>query len=343
MEKYGRILTRLVFLLALSATAFSWIQFLWPPFAQFAASNSFWAVALELIRPTNAIYPGMVFGGWLFLFAGLTAFLFLGILCRSVLLYIEHSQVAISVLETDVHLSFAGPLMVDATLTRKQHIHANRYDVRSYRSAIATTSQTGSLVDDSFSAVSEANGDKLTKEVLLIGGGKSIELIEIYKRPLPVNPLLTYMPNSVSNGLRGFFKKSVIERRTRLCLENEYNQREASISVSADRFPVSNVTIRIDFHTETAPRSDNIRAFLIKDNIADEVDVIPDFSKPEMTVYRARRSSLKQAMLRLTWTNDSLIDYCQQLGADPVPLAPPPMVSPPKGKGKGKGKKGKAR
>lgn len=309
MNDRRRFFGRVLFVLVLAAGTFSWIQFLYPPLARFVRANpgdSFWSIVGELLRPINSIYDDMIFGGWLFLLVALTPLILMGIAWKWVITYIEDSQVAISVLETDIQLSFCGPRMREGTLVRRQLIHANQLNVKSYRISSKTDAPAGEFVPDSLSAVSEVNGQMLTKEILTNGSPKSIEMTEIYKQALPVNPVLTYLPNFLVYWLRGLFKRSVVERRTRACVLNEYNDREAFLSIHSTRFPVTNVSMSIAFPKETAPKREDIRGFLIKDNLADEIDVIPDYSMPNVTIYRVRQTSFRQASLRVVWQNHEL-------------------------------------
>jgi hypothetical protein len=303
MKTNKRKWATLAFWTVLLGSAFSWIQFLWPPFQAFLNTEpqpTFWAILRELLNPfSTAIYDDTIFGGWLFLLITAVSFVAFGSAYRSLLLYVENSRAAISVLATEITLDFADVELTTSTITRDQLIHANQPEVRAYRSSLSMTSPSGEMVPNSYRAASSVGGALITSEVLSFGDKRSQELIELFRQHLPVNIFVTYLPNWLVYLTRGIFSRTIVYRQTQVTQLNEYNGEKPNLALASIRYPVTNAVLKIQFPRETGPDICDVRAFLLSDNLADSIDVIPDIGDPDASFTEFRSGSC--AAPRCVW------------------------------------------
>lgn len=322
------------FLLVFAGGAFSWIQFVYPALSGFLRATpdaNFLSVLRILIDPfSNAIYQGTPFAGWLVLFvAAILTFqtmLLSGVFVRQVLVYLDTSKVAISIISTKMKLTFDTPDMSRATLARDQLMHAN-CQVQAYRSTASVSGDSAYIEKGSFRAIAEVDGANLMKQIVQFGSAKEIETIEVFREPLRTNFWATFLPNETVYQLRERFKKTLVNRRTRLVHVNEYNSEEAHIQLTALRYPITNVSLEIEFWDETAPDVSDIEAFLIADNLADPISPIEDPNPPAgKRSYTFKRQKVASAALLVTWKNRRLLTYQQQQRQPALP-APGPALA----------------
>lgn len=263
---------------------------------------------VALLQVPTPIYPDVPIGGYLFLAAGVIPLVVLSIWIRQAIEYWDNARVPLSVLETDVTLSFDAPDMRRAILTRKQFLHANQPDVGAYHSITKVDGKRASI--DAKNQVFDAQvGHRSIKgEIIRQGNEKSINVIEIYNESLPRNPLLTILPNQVVHSVYknfGLFFNVIVKRTTVIHLLDEYNEDEPFYSISSMRYPVTNVRLKFLFHSETAPSPEDISAFLIKDNLAMRL-ALPPCHEGGFTTYEVTVREFKSATIRVAWANRNL-------------------------------------
>ncbi len=279
---------------------------------------------IALLQIPTPIYPDVPIGGYLFLAASVIPLVVLGIWVRQAIEYWDNARVPLSVLETDVTLSFAEPDMKRAILTRKQFFHANQPDVGAYHSTTKVDGEKASI-DPNHQVFDAQVGHRSIKgEIIKQGNEKSINVIEIYNESLPRNPLVTILPNQVVHSIYknfGAFFNVIVKRTTVIHLVDEYNAKEPFYSISSMRYPVTNVKLRFLFHSETAPSPEDISAFLIKDNLAMRL-ALPPCHEGAFTTYEVAVREFKSATIRVAWNNRNLFAWKERQPTADKPSQP---------------------
>lgn len=309
---------------------FSWVQLLWPPVGKFLSKTpdaTPFSVLADLLSFRSVIYEGYPLLGYIFLLVGIIPFVLLTLLGRTILNYIDNSNVPISVLETSINLSFEDDLMTRSMVRRDQLFHANRY-VTAYKFTTELTGEHASFVPDGIFVESCIGQRKVTKEVLRYGSARKRELIEAFDGALPTRLWSTYLPNALILGLYnwlGAFKSVVVKRVAWTRSLHEYDGESAMLGLTSLMYPVTNVRVRIDFPQATAPLGDAISAVLISENIVEPIHLTPD-ARPNVIRYEVRLRSFKKVTLRVRWTNERLQAF--RAAGGPVAAAPEPLAPP---------------
>ncbi len=323
--------------LALSGvTVFSWSQLLAPPVLRIGEGASTQSIIWALVDPqSEAFYSRTPIGGWSFLIVSFGLILLLAVAVRAIFRYVAVSRVPLSVLSTRLHITFDGPDLHRATITRHQLIHANRRNVQAYKGTVTTT-QAGAYIDNGHSQYqSEVDGVGITERVIDVGNHTERDVIELFDKPLKPNLLITYLPNSAVLGMRRLFKKHIVERSTNLVQVGEFDGENAHFALGAIRYPVTNIVIDFVFPAETAPDKDDIDAFLIADNFA---RILTPLRHPEgkNVRYCIKLSSVAQSTVLIRWSNKRLLAWKAAQVASTASKAPVAPTRPPKAASKAK-------
>lgn len=282
-----------------------WVQFLWPPIAYYqksAAKPDGADVLGELLKPTNAIYDEPLLG-WAFVALTLVLSLFVIHWSRVIADYLQHSRVGISILDTQMEIQMQDAARSMAIGRRTQTFHANRRGITAYHFGARTDSATGRIVGAQIIQASHVGNRRITREVLSRGSETSVDAIEVFDRELPTNIFATYLPNWLVCMLHGagLFQDTVITRTGETTYQNEFDGREGVYSVSSTKYPISRTSIRVAFVAGFEPQADNVRGFLIRENVVEEVALTTSRTQTHV-IFEARAGTMLMESLRIQWT-----------------------------------------
>ena len=138
-----------------------------------------------------------------------------------------------------------------------------------------------------------------------------MDIIEIYSRVLPTNILATALPNEFVLWMYrslGRFSSTLVERRGEVSYANEYNGPEAIFSLTAQRYPVTKINIRLSFPDVSGPELGDMSCFVIREN-AVKVLTPDTWREGGRCYYQISFRKLNQATVRCQWTNRRLEEY----------------------------------
>lgn len=304
MRRMGSLARWAFWGIAVIATIAGWLQFLWPPVAYYLKTQPHpggMEILGELVKPNNVIYE-VPFLGWVFLALSTIIVLFLVHWTRGVADYLQHSRVGISILDTQIDVEMQDAARTKAITTRRQTLHANRRGITAYRFGSSTDSPTGRIAGPAVDQRSHVGNKLITKELLARGSPRAIDVIEVFDRELPTSLLATYLPNLAVCALHsiGLFADVVVTRIGRVTYENEFDGPEAVYSIASTKYPISRTSIRVAFLTGHEPPAGQIRSFLIRENVVEEVDLIVSHNATH-TIYEAKAGSMMLESLRIQW------------------------------------------
>ncbi|HRJ63574.1 hypothetical protein [Brevundimonas sp. UBA2416] len=305
MRKSTGSLARWAFwLAAVIATVIGWWQFLWPPIAFYRArtpSPGGADILAELIKPNNAIY-GEPLLGWAFLLSTAVIGLFIIHWSRGIADYLQNSRVGISVLETVMEVEMHDAARTQATIRRRQTFHANRRGITAYRFGAATDAKGGRILRPTMKQTSMVANQTITKELLIRGSESNLEVIEVFLKELPTSLVATFLPNWLVCMLHTahLFDGIVVTRTGESKYENEFSGPEGVYSVSTTKYPISRTVIRVLFQQGHEPPDGNVRGFLIRENVVEEV-ALSRSTTPTHSVYEVKANSLHMESLRVQW------------------------------------------
>lgn len=287
---------------------FGWVQFLSAPvvFLRRMAEPSLAGLLLELLKPSNEIYPGYYGVGYLFLLLtlvlGVTCVLVVIAVIRGVSAYMDHCNVGISVLKHDVTITFQDAACETAILTREQYFHANKRGISAYHSKSQCDSDSGIIVDGSFVSQSTVDNIPISQDLIIRRSKRSIDVIEPYSQDLRTSLLATYLPNGLVYWLyeNGWFKKIVVRRTGRITFKNEFENGQGIVGIGATRYPISQVSVTVKFLSGSEPIKETVKGFVIRENVVEMVAVDSTIDGPYL-VYRSKASGLDQEILRIQW------------------------------------------
>lgn len=299
-----RLLSWLAFIIALVG----WDQFLLRPVQYYLGQhNSVAALALELLKPINAVYPGDLCLGWLFIAASAIlipiAIVAIAKTFRGITGYIERSEIAISVLETKITVEMLSADKASGRITRRQKFHANRDNVGAYR--YSSTSDAGDIQKNDISSTATVDNDNVVFALHKTKRGKTVELIESYSRKLPRSWWATYLPDNVVLALyehTSILDKKIVERCVTIVNNGEFDVAEPLYQLTVNKNPMSNIYLTLSFFETNAPSVNQIRCMVISENAV-------TYLTPEMLALNGRVSyeiyvkRLFQQTLRFEWTN----------------------------------------
>jgi hypothetical protein len=305
---------------------FSWFQFLWPPVRAYQAARADSdGIALlgMLLRPITPIYPDVPLGGYMFIGLGIILAVVVFGLIKSVLTYWENARVPISVLETHLELSFQSDDLREATLSRKQLLHANRRNVTVYIHKAELTSPSHQTAYGAITCSSVIGYESITDNFETFGSTRAVEIVERFKRELPTNWVATLMPNSWVRSLHkiGIFNRLVVTRYVQTTQFDEYNNDRPRITVSSLRYPVTNVQVTLRFPASSAPDPADIKALLVRENAASNIAVQRTPAQNE-AVYTVGLDEFYKCTLRVYWSNSRLQAMLAARAATPLPAGP---------------------
>lgn len=292
----------------MAAAAFSWLQFLWPPVQYWADHHDKGLAPLlgELLKPTNEIYPGRIpLLGYAFLAVTAVLILFAIAIMRAVGDYLEHSRVGISVLNTTLDVEMQDAARTKCIVRREQTFHANRRGITAYHLASRPDSPAGEIDVAATTYRSHVGNRAITKELLKRGSSKNLDMIEVFTKELPTSLICTFLPNWLVYMLHGagLFHEIVVTRHGQIHFDNEFTGNDGVFSIQSTKFPITRVTIRISFLKGHAPPPDQIRAFLIRENVVEEVAMTETQNGHGTHVtFEAKANSLYLESLRVQWT-----------------------------------------
>lgn len=322
-------LAYLISLLAVIGAVVGWMEFFIKPIQRQAEIGKLHVADVlgDLLKLTPDTY-GWPFAGYLLILSGvLIASIGTVVILRpvrAVLDYLDVSEAHISVLKSEIRLVMRDVGMTSSETHRTQMLHANAPKVSAYQMSI--TPLHGEIDADNVSYESRINDELITEDLLVSKHGKTFEIVERYLRDLPQNYWATYLPNWLVLWLYNFgpfFKKVIVQRTGSSAEKEEYCGENPYFQLHAIRYPVSDISITVEFFDETAPDLDDVNAWLITSNAVQKINMVPDrteIGKLKVSV-RNRRLSQDQK-LRIQWKNSKLLAWQAQQ---------PPVVKPTAG------------
>ena len=312
MSRSRGCVTYLVGLLIFLGGLAGWIEFLFKPLtaAPVLAERGAGGLVADLLRFVPETY-GLPLLGYAFLLSSVIIAVLAAILLlwpvRSILRYLESSEAPVSVLESHYTLCMNNLQLTSCTTTRKQRLHANRRNVEAYHYAFSPLE--GEIIKDSVSIKSVVNNEEITQRPLIERReGKTLEIIEKFKRRLPTSLFVTYLPDRwvlFFNRLH-YFERAIVSRTVISEDRNEYNGEDPMFQVTAVRYPASALTITLDFPKATAPAARDVQSYLISTSAVQEIDVDQGGSGARR-IFSAHVKHLKtQQSFRIQWSNTGL-------------------------------------
>jgi len=309
MNISSRPIRTLVTIACVAAAGAGWSTLLWPPVRYFysSAGKGFWSTLGELLSPANSIYPDGPLVGWIFLTS--TAALAIAVpiallrVLGALMRYVDISEADLSLLELSITLRFSDDL-TRTTIVRDQLFHANQPGTTAYHYRQTAESAKGRILANTFEMESAVNGIKLTKEFSITSSDKLFDAIEIFNRPLPTSLLATYLPDWVVRPLHShtpLLEGAIVRRSGQIILENEHSGSEGMYQLNASR-RAKNVSIKLDFPADRAPKSADVRCFVISGNVVSEMHATL-CSYADRRTYTAEIGRLEKSSLRIQWIN----------------------------------------
>ena len=228
--------------------------------------------------------------------------------------YFINQFARISVLETALTLAFTNKDLSVAIVEREQYFHANRKNISAYHFQHSVTAKHGTIDLSNILLISKI-GDRTINTTengeisyIISGSEKTVDLIETYERNLPRSILATLLPNSFVLFLHKnfhFFSRSIVYRTGRMCYLNEFNTDQPRFEISAYRYPVTNVKLKVVFPEHTDPGNHNVKGMIIDDNSVKRVQ--PSLkTENSNTIYEIKVRKFANKRLRITWKNELL-------------------------------------
>jgi hypothetical protein len=302
---------RFLFALAtIGVAVVGWSTLLYPPVEFYLSKpqTGFGGLLVELLKPSNAIFPDGYGVGWIFLASSLALAIAVPLaglqLLSAALRYIEASEATISVLESKFTLHFEDEAMSKSILTREQVFHANRPAVSSLPYTHSVNSPDGEIVSGSFKISSFIKDKKLTSHVMEDFSPNRIEAIEVLSRNLPTSLLATYLPDWLVLAIfnhTALLDGVIVERHGEIKHVNEFNGERARLEFRTDKFATRNMTVTISLPLSASHCVSDLTCFIIHRHAVSEIH-------PRSTVQGDRRliclfiDRLSQEVLRIQWT-----------------------------------------
>ena len=307
---------RLFVVVGVLVAAYAWADFLWPPIAE---STRFHGLALlwELLKPSNDIYPVPMAG---YLFIAVTMLLVVAAIytMRLVANYIDHSFTPLTVLNSTFEVYFEEISLSKVLITRTQAFHANRSGINAVPATASLDSVKAKIETSSIKFQSQIQSANITKEQVKRPTAHKLDVTEIYERPLPVSLLASLLPNAITRWLYQadiLFKDKVVVRTGKVRYFDEYNVDEPVYAVAAFDYPMTSVTIKLNFPLLTGPDEEDIRCFKVQQTAA--TTVTPRvYNDNGRRIVEVSVSGLKHAQIRVHWRNRRLRAWQEQEGID---------------------------
>jgi hypothetical protein len=298
------------------AGAVGWSTLLWPPVKYFYSqpTATFWSTLSDLATlPAGTIFPEGFGIGYLFIFSTLLLIFAVPLvsvrLLSALLRYVERSEVDVSLLEINLAYRFEDRLH-RVVATREQLLHANRPGLTAYH-YLQTASAPGSAIDaTTFEMTSILDGNRITDDFIIRAQPREFEAIEIFKRALPTHFLATYLPDWLVLLLWNHSKildRVIVQRNGQIEITGEHDGESATIELRSLKRVAKRVTISLDFPHDVAPRQEDMRCFVIRDNVVASIYPQCHTAGPRR-IYEAYVAELEGATMRFQWNNRRLHD-----------------------------------
>ncbi|QNO27646.1 hypothetical protein EEB18_001220 [Sphingopyxis sp. OPL5] len=299
---------------AVCAATVGWSSLLWPPvkFYYEKPGIGFWGSISELLKlPSNEIFPdGFAVGYLFFISTFIILFFNFLIFIRIVgymIKYIENSEVDVSLIETNLTYRFEDRLS-RVIATRNQIFHANSKNITAYHYNQTVESESAIIDSSTFEMDSILNDSRITEDFIIRSSKKNFEAIEIFKISLPTSWISTYFPDWLVLFMWNHSKildKIIVDRRGHIEIKNEHDGEDATIELRSLKRVAKRVTLTLDFPQDLAPRSPDIKCFIIRDNVV--VSIHPrSETNGTRRVYSAFLAELDRASIRFQWNNRRL-------------------------------------
>jgi len=283
----------------------SWIQFFWPAFDKYLAKAepTIFALLIDLIKPISPIRPDVPFYGYLFFAANFAILALVFGAMKSFFNYIETSFIPVSVLRTDLELTFDKDDLSLGRVNRSQLLHANKGNVTAYH-LNRSVERSGAGIDmKAVHSVSTINQRQINDGIpLVFGNERKVEIIEKFSSPLPKNIIASLLPDNIVLFLydMGFFRKVILKREFDCLDVNEYNGKDAKFGLTSMRYPVSNVNITVSFPLNAEPVK--IDFLHVKENTA--IDMHPDVKRQRgLAKYSVSLHKFSNSSIYVYWEN----------------------------------------
>lgn len=294
-----------------SAVLISWAEFIFKPLRHYARQEnlSFGDALTDLMRVQPSAYD-WPFSGYVFLITSAIILYFGFVLLmrpvRAALDFIEGSESPVSILESNIELYMNDADMNVCTTRREQILHANGENVDAYH--YGQQASRGKLKKEKLKIESRINGVIITKDLLKRGDEKSLDTIERFTEILPVNFFATYFPDSLVLFLHrtfGFFNRSLVKRICSSEDSGEYSHQFPMYQLIVARYPVSKISIVLNFPVGSVYITNTAKAFLILNHAVMEIPVTPFGDDNSREKLRIGVEKLRpQQTLRVIWENN---------------------------------------
>jgi hypothetical protein len=308
-------LANLVASLIIIGVIVSWSDFLFKPLTRtpLLEAGGVAAVVGDLLQPVPTTFNWPLAGYVWLISALLLAFVAAIIFFRPVswvLRYLEASEAPVSILESKITLHFEDAALRICRVDRSQRMHANLPCIEAYH--YNQTAIKGTIDEARIHIDSRIDSDRVTKDLIKRASGKSVEVIETFTRPLPTSYWVTYLSDRVVTMLADslkLFKKVIVTRTMTAYHLDEYDGPAPLFQMTAIRYPVSSITITLDFPVATAPAEGEVGAYLITSHAVQTVSVVPISGATGRKIFQATLTSLRyKQTFRVYWSNNRLED-----------------------------------
>lgn len=294
-----------------AAILIGWAEFIFKPIRFYAKQQNLTLgeslADLMRVQPSAYDWP---FSGYVFLITSAIIVYFGLVLVvrpvRAALDFLEGSESPVSILESQIELFMHDADMNTCTTYRKQIMHANGENVDAYH--YGQVANAGTILADKLRIESRINGAVITRDLLKRMQGKSVDTIERFNHPLPTNIVATYLPDSLVLFLFrtfGWFKRCLVKRTCSSQDRGEYCQKDPMYQLAVSRYPVSKVSVTLNFPIGSIYVKGSVKAFLILNHAVMEIPVttLDDDPKREKLVVELEKIRPQQT-LRIVWENN---------------------------------------
>lgn len=294
-----------------AAILIGWAEFMFKPIRYYAEQQNLTLTEsmadLLRIQPSAYDWP---FSGYVFLVTSTILLSFALVLIlrpvRAALDFVEGSESPVSILESRIELVMHDADMTVCTTRREQIMHANGANVDAYH--YGQEAVAGSIQADKLKIESRINGTIITRDLLKRVQGKSVDTIERFNHSLPTNFIATYFPDSLVLFLFrtfGWFKHCLVKRTCSSQDRGEYSLKAPMYQLAVSRYPVSKVSVTLNFPVGSVYIKGSAKAFLILNHAVMEIPVatLDDDPSREKLVIELEKIKPQQT-LRIVWENN---------------------------------------
>jgi hypothetical protein len=233
---------------------------------------------------------------WLLMLAFLAA-------CYTFIISIVYRNIPITVISTDITVTFLSGDFSEVHIYREQLLRANQPNVTAYFSS-HTPSGRGQIPHAQITAAAYCDKAGFQSDFEIFGeDGKKAELFHMFLDGLPYKWYMPLIPiwflNNEYNKLPRFLRKNLVSRTNKVIYINEFNVEKPVIDFAfiTGRYHQHNITINLSFpHT---PRPASLRVMRIKNNGV--IKISPQIKANGDVLIHSH--TIRMETIRITWNN----------------------------------------